>query len=160
MFRFLTFGIVAATVFGFFGVLSIQAQNQTPIVVPPAAQIPVITEPQPEVAEKIRQALDSKHQGTEVGDPQTGDMVLDDVLKIIGQRGSVLEGSFLDDSPNESESEPEAIRSPSAMAHAAEQLLKSARLLEKINSRDAQEQAGRADLIRKIRAEAAKLLSE
>jgi hypothetical protein len=158
MFRFLTFGILVAVVFGFLGVLSIQAQNQAPLVVPPTAQIPEITEAQPEVAEKIRQALNSETQVEEAGNPQTGDMVLDDVLGIIRKRGSVLDGSSLDQPSSESQST--VTSNPSRRAYAAEQLLKSARLLERIDSLDASEQASRVDLIRKIRAEAAKLLSE
>jgi hypothetical protein len=100
--------------------------------------------------QKIRDALDGR---SPVG--ETGDGVLDDVLGIIKQRRSILQGSSLD--PINSDSQTTGGRhSVSKMALAAEQVLKAARLLENVGRPD----QGRADLVKRMRAEAVKLLSE
>ncbi len=100
--------------------------------------------------QKIRDALDGKSP-----DGETGDGVLDDILGIIKQRRSILQGSSLDpiDSDSETTGGPHSV---SKMALAAEQILKAARLLENVGRPD----QGRADLVKRMRAEAVKLLSE
>lgn len=78
-------------------------------------------------------------------------MVLDEVLNLIQKRGSILDGSSLD-----TETEPTEVDARRGKARAAEQLLKSARLLEVLSSEDPH----RSKLIDRMRAEAAKLLTE
>ena len=109
--------------------------------------IAVADKPAPPEQDKIRQALEGK-----TPDNGSGDGVLDDVLNVIKQRGSVLDGSSLDVTTD-------AITQPAdetKKAHVAEQLLKSARMLEAIGDSGRQ----RSLLIRQIRSEARKLLSE
>lgn len=94
---------------------------------------------------KIMQAL----QGD--GPAQTGDGVLDDILEIAKQRGSVLDGSLLDDDrsddrlpgvelgdPSHKMTSPQksATSQPARTARVAEQLLKAARLLESVSNDD------------------------
>ncbi len=100
--------------------------------------------------QKIRDALEGDSSAGE-----TGDGVLDDVLGIIKQRRSILEGSSLDPIHNDSETKG-GPHSVSKMALAAEQMLKAARLLENVGTPD----QDRADLVKRMRAEAVKLLSE
>ena len=99
---------------------------------------------------------------------ETGDGVLDDVLGIIRQRGSLLEGSSLDptagaDRQNAPPSGHRATAGPTRNAYVAEQLLKASRLLESVTAgEDAglAAEADRAALVKRMRAEAVKLLSE
>ncbi len=113
--------------------------------------------------EKIRQALN----GT-LGQPRTGG-VLDDVLEVIKQRGSILDGSSLDDQPpklvrpstinatsNSTIDSQSSSASASTKAFVAEQLLKTSRMLESVANPDRQRKA----LIQQMRGEAVKLLSE
>ena len=97
----------------------------------------------PQVEKKIRDAIEN-------GDFQeTGDPVLDDLLKFM-RENSVLRNTSLDpalDSPG---------ATTSARARAAESLLKSARLLEKIESSD----KTRQDLVNQLRSEAVRLLRQ
>ncbi len=108
--------------------------------------------PVPAGQDKIRQALDGQ-------DPrQTGDGVLDDVLKVIKQRGSVLRGSVLDGSVGndlETDSAGSDFRA-AKNAIVAEQLLRASRLLESLQTPD----PTRRRLIGQMRGEAVKLLSE
>ncbi|MFK8110799.1 MAG: hypothetical protein AB8B91_01275 [Rubripirellula sp.] len=114
----------------------------------------VIAEPpqsEPSTAEQhIRRVLEGDSAGS------AGDMVLDDVLQVIQRRGSILDGSILDESPEQPSLSGQAAATVSAKAFAAEQLLKAARLVEKVDA----ENAKRVQLVSQMRAEARKLLSE
>lgn len=152
------------------------------LVPPPEVPLPVdsISQDAFEPAqEKIRAALEG-----EASSGGTGDGVLDDVLGMIRRQGSVLKGSSLDplddasleidgalhadSSTTESQSldgaqlpasQLQAAPSRSALSRAAlaaEQMLKSARLLENIGSAN----QDRAELVNRMRAEAVKLLTE
>ena len=99
-------------------------------------------------AQKIRQAL----EGDESVKP-TGDGVLDDVIQIIKRQGSVLDGSSLD----EDQPSKRVVADPvDRRALVAEQLLKSARMLSVLEQPD----DDRRKLIRRMRSEAASLLTE
>jgi hypothetical protein len=119
---------------------------------PSRASLPAkpTAKPSSPAEQKIRDALEGKSSNGE-----TGDGVLDDVLGIIKQRRSILEGSSLDPIDIDSET-TEKPGSVSKMALAAEQILKAARLLENVGRPD----QDRADLVKRMRAEAVKLLSE
>jgi hypothetical protein len=116
--------------------------------------------PSSDTEEKIRQALDGK------ATDETGDGVLDDVLGVIKSRGSILDGSSLD--PDAPLSDPPASGQQSAAAkhpsdstdreksRAAELLLKTARKLEEIRPGN----RSRREMVKKMRSEAVKLLSE
>jgi hypothetical protein len=84
-----------------------------------------------------------------------GHGVRDDVIGIIKKQGSILDGSVLD--PRRSGDETNSSSEDrSKKAFAAEQMLKASRWLENIGPAD----SDRADLVNRMRAEAAKLLSE
>ena len=106
---------------------------------------------------RIRQALEGNLPDKGTGDG-TGDGVLDDVIDIIKQRGSVLDGSVLDGSSLDegSAGQDKQTVDRSDRAAVAEQLLKASRLLERLGEAD----RSRRLLIKQIRDEAAKLLSE
>ena len=98
------------------------------------AQVPISP------AEKqIRDALDG-----EAGGGHSGDGVLDDILEIIQQRGSILDGSSLD--PTAGEAKSSQGNEVSQNAYAAEQLLRAARLLEGLGEVDRK----RAELVAKM----------
>lgn len=104
-------------------------------------------------AKKIREALDS-------GEPAQAPGLLGDVLDVIRQQGSILDGSSLDpDSEQALIEQPGADRvsnpSASATVRTAESLLKSARLLESLVGN--QPEATR--LVRQMRVQAATLLA-
>jgi hypothetical protein len=84
----------------------------------------------------------------------TGDGILDDVLHIIRDQGSILEGSSLDPAVETEAGDREV--ATSQHARAAEQLLKASRLLEKLGPVDEDRRA----LVNQMRAEAGKLLRE
>ena len=109
--------------------------------------------------------------------PASGDQVLDDVLRVLRQRGSVLDGSTLDpehentppspDGPNESSKQPNdslgkrfrRIPSPSVApqrARAAELLLRTARVLENLGPVG----ENRRKLIQELRREAVRVLTK
>jgi len=99
--------------------------------------------------EKIRLALEGKLPVQE-----TGGGILGDVIGVIQERRSVLEGSSLDPSVGNTKATPIAARSK--RAHAAEQLLRASRLLEELDATDQE----RTDLVHRMRAEAVKVLLE
>ncbi len=103
--------------------------------------------PDPPEQQILREALEGKE--TE----KSGDGVLDDVLDIIKKRGSILDGSALDDRTDETVT---ASADASRNAMVAEQLLKTSRLLQSIGGQDKM----RVDLVKRMRTEAARLLSE
>ncbi len=107
------------------------------------------TDPEPPELKMFREALEGKGP---VG--ETGNGIMDDLLDIAGQRKSVLHGSSLDpsvvgkpDSANSGESQ---------RALAAELLLRTSRTLEQIGPAD----RSRQELVKKMRGEAGRLLSE
>jgi len=86
----------------------------------------------------------------------SGDPILDDVLDVIRQRGSVVDGSILDpmlDLKSELQDDGEWGKLSSVYL-AAESLLKSARILEGLSDQS----SSRLQLIRSMRSEATKLL--
>lgn len=110
-------------------------------------KVSLADKPDPPEQQRIRQALD----GVETDD--SGDGILDDVLEVIKQQGSILDGSVLDD--RESKQEPSAaIESKQALV--AEQLLKTSRLLQSLGNPNREREA----LIQGMRSEARKLLSD
>ncbi len=96
----------------------------------------------------------------------TGDPILDDVLGIIRQQGSILDGSVLDpaaaddrhDSVLPNSSRADGVNSESraqdSVYDVAEQLLRVARLLQRLPGRDAE----RDELARAMRDQATKLM--
>lgn len=101
------------------------------------------------IESKIRSVLEGAPGGVHSSDP-----LLDDVLGIIKSRGSILDGSSLDpalDTPTSA-----AGNDRDASARAAESLLRSARLLNRIEPRD----SARTELVEKMRHEAWRLLGE
>ena len=112
-----------------------------------------------EAAEEIRKALND--------DPDvrgTGDPMLEDVLQIIEQRGSVLDGSSLDPKADESAAEngpgtttdANDADQAASKTRTAERLLKAARCLEEIQPLD----ETRRELVNRMRRETVRLLSE
>ncbi|TWU24947.1 hypothetical protein Pla52o_12440 [Novipirellula galeiformis] len=100
---------------------------------------------------KIRRALDGAPDGVNSSDP-----LLDDVLGLIQSRGSILDGSSLDpamETPLASEQGPSDLDN---RARAAECLLRSARLLQRLGPPS----ASRNELVTKMRHEAGRLLTE
>lgn len=97
--------------------------------------------------EAIRDALEG-----ELPENPSADGVFDDVLRVIKDRGSILDGSVLDQQPVIADRKSAATE----RAIAAEQLLKASRMLEQLASSD----GNRASLVKRMRGEAAKLLSE
>lgn len=155
--------VIAITLFA--GVVQHLAADKPDRVVQPSppeislpADLPPIENPahptdtQPtDVEQKIRRALGGA--GGAGGGLPTGDGVLNDVLDLIKQRGSVLDGSSLDERiPGATGAGPESDRN----ALVAEQLLKAARLLRSLNDPDER----RTTLIRQLRREAEILLSK
>ena len=98
------------------------------------------------VVEKIQQALRDDSDVEATGDP-----ILDDVLQIIKQQGSVLDGSSLDQPEEDAAPDTESDK-----ALAAERLLKAARCLEDIKPLD----ETRRHLVKQMRRETVRLLSE
>ncbi len=85
--------------------------------------------------DQIQKAL----QGKSV---ETGDGILDDMLDVLQERGSILDGSSLDEGLDRLSPASGVSLSPdSNHAHAAESLLKSARLLEKLGKLGSKQQA-------------------
>jgi len=121
----------------------------------PTPPEPTVT-PESKAADKIRAALQDRQPPTPSGDP-----ILDDVLQIIKQRGSILDGSSLDHGIDSSAEQ--ASRSPTRDAagpsvikfRTAEQLLKAARMLEKIDPHD----LARQELVEMLRRETVRLMS-
>tara|TARA_R110002049_G_scaffold46487_1_gene135188 strand:- start:144667 stop:145140 length:474 start_codon:yes stop_codon:yes gene_type:complete len=122
----------------------------------------VVTEPaQPadaKVVETIRKAL---HDDSAV--PSSDDPILDDVLNVIRQQGSVLDGSPLDpkleplpESASDADRGDRSLAPASHRALAAERLLKAARLLEQVQPLD----NARRQLVKQMRRETVRLLSE
>ncbi|MCM2374021.1 hypothetical protein [Aporhodopirellula aestuarii] len=121
------------------------AGAQPPSTVPtipgtiPLSEIPepITPEPDPAAADKIQQALQGETPPTPPG-------VLSDVIDIIRQQGSVLDGSSLDPrygdplvpGENPTDNAPKATRQPTQTASpfvvTAESLLQSARMLESL----------------------------
>lgn len=109
-------------------------------------------EPPPSADEQIRRALEG---GASESAPRDG--ILADVLDLIGERGSVLEGSVLDDNLVDPSTGKTTFKSSdSVKARTAEQLLKASRMLEDLPSQD----RTRIELVNKMRQEAVKLLTE
>ncbi len=105
--------------------------------------------------QQIRNALEGKSNGP------TGDGVLDDVLGLIKNQGSILDGSVLDNK-TELNSSPQTAIDRSAdieidrRARVAEELLRTARLLIEVGPVD----QARAELVASMRREAIRLLTE
>lgn len=101
--------------------------------------------------EKIRDVLQGQQPAP------TGDGVLEDVLGVIQRQGSVLDGSVLDKAPpaeRENGTQSKSIsNSLTQRAHVAEQLLRSARMLESISDDESS-----TELVASIRRQAGILL--
>ncbi|QDT03649.1 hypothetical protein K227x_20330 [Rubripirellula lacrimiformis] len=125
---------------------------------PPAGEL--------ESANSTEQMIRDVLEGKELG--QVSDGVLEDVFNVIRDRGSILDGSILDDSADQESQTEVRNRGGSKKTHsvsdrgsavhrravAAEQLLRAARLLVRVDGEDAQN-----DLVRQMRSEAARLLA-
>jgi hypothetical protein len=126
-------------------------------------QIAWADEPGTRQQDQIRQVLTGDPAVAEDSKSATGDAVLDGVLEVIRKRGSILDGSSL-----EQPIEPdlsilaggrEVAKSPAATsrrAYVAEQLLKTSRLLESLGIAEPEP----IELISAMRSAAAKLLRE
>ncbi|MCG8653628.1 MAG: hypothetical protein MI861_27570 [Pirellulales bacterium] len=144
-----TFALLMIVLSGIFAGLTVGWAQSPPAETEPPAQ------------KKIRVAL----QGEQV-EADSGDVVLDDILRVIRQQGSVLDGSVLDpkacqssllkedslaDAPPPASSQEEI----SQRAYTAELLLLTSRRLEQIGAVD----KTRKQLVAEMRDEAARLLS-
>ena len=103
--------------------------------------------------DRIRRALQGEHQANAAEDGAAEDGVLEDVLDVIRQHGSILDGTAFD---NRQEVKHTKLSTRSRRAAVAEQLLKSSRLLESLGNPD----EDRLKLIERMRGEAVTLLSE
>ncbi len=144
--------------------LAASAMSFAQLVIPDGAVVPLLDENSPaakQAAAQIGATLNPNAPPSTQATPaaSTGDPVLDDVLDLIRRRGSVVDGSLLDPRRERELVEPkssgDAIEEISVYL-VAESLLRSARRLEKLPNRTA-EQFG---LIRAMRSQAAKLLIE
>jgi len=142
--------------------LVIQAHEPppTPYPLPADVELPEPTDDR-DVPARILRIFDGMKNGEILELEPTGDLVVDDIMRVRHQRGSVLErfpgeSDLGLKSPSGESGESTEARIPSQTAHAAEQLLKAARQLEAFAADDSQ----RADLIDRMREEAGKLLSE
>lgn len=155
------------------------SESQAQLVPPPDVPAPELADDattRAQIVEALRNAKAAREAersnepgktGSGDGAPNSGDMVLDDVLEIIRRRGSVLDGSSLDpandDAPLIINLPPEPrsgdVPASSAVYDAAEQLLRSARLLEKLSrTGDSSIDEDRAKLVRSMRSQAGRLL--
>ena len=125
---------------------------QLPLPDVPLPQAPAPVQPSASALKHISDILQRKKRATE-----TGDLKVDGLGKILGEMGSVLDGSQLDPSLDiENASQESEHSEESARAVAAELLLKTARKLEQITPAD----PSRRQLVIKMRGEAVKLLSQ
>lgn len=141
------------------------------IVLPPGTRPPVDLNDNPaarariaEMLQRAQQNLGLKEQGRSPSDqPQIADPILNDVLDVIRHRGSVLDGSSLDEEanadtvPNLSDraySPPPRGSDRDHRYQVAESLLRSARLLQQLGSTDPEQ----AQLIRSLRQQALTLM--
>src|SRR6056297_1103259 len=150
--------------------LSQEAEPEGTLALPPDLPLPRIAPPSPggksssqppsRQEQQIRQALQGRDSQLPVADG-----LLEDVLRVIRNRGSVLDGSVLD-TPATDET-PATHRRPSGAAEqtnqqrekrvfTAELLLRASRHLSGLRADDAQRHA----LVKQMREEAKKLLSE
>ncbi len=113
------------------------------------AQTPTRENAEASALEEIRGVLDGK---TPAG--QTNDPILNDVLNVIRQQGSVLDGSSLDLPSGDAAESVESTDSQRALA--AELLLRTSRTLEQIGPVD----KTRQQLVKQMRGEAVRLLSQ
>ena len=128
---------------------------------PPVISLPEDFEPKP--IQPTDKALESAIQNQirkalhEDGVVESGDAMLDDVLNVLKQRGSILDGSALsesiDSSPDTSPKHAKADRQ-NKRARAAESLLKASRLLQQLGQNDPKQTA----LIQQMRLESIRLL--
>ena len=131
---------------------------QPPAIQPtPLADVPQLEplQPQPQATDGVQNQIRDALQGdSPVG---SADPVLDDVLQIIQQRGSILDGSSLDELERPAKSTHlKSDRSPAfKRARAAESLLKAARHLEQIGPLD----DAQGKLIQQMRQQSARLLT-
>lgn len=113
---------------------------------PPSAAIPAPPQGESQAIEKrIQQVLSGQSDG------ETGDPVLDDILSVLNERGSILKGSVLD-TP---ETQPKQNKEKGNRYRAAELLLKASRVLEGLGDLN----ASQIDLIKKMRNESVQLLN-
>jgi hypothetical protein len=143
------------------------AQYSLPSQAPSADPLDAPVAPiDPDVKAKIMQSIAEslRAEPDKAVAPATDDPVLEDVLSIIRNRGSVLQGSALDpsatpDTTSKYSPEDQATGdvAPSAAVYVAcEQLLRTARQLSKLPAPN----ASRTNLIREMRREAARMLIE
>lgn len=156
--------IVIASVF----LPSASGFSQDPPHLPPAVPFsvpanlpPFVPSDNPAAKSLIANSLLQEELGAEA--KTSGDMFLDDVIEIIRRQGSVLDGSVLD--PALEESLPRTVRPLSELTgsesldgdsvyHAAEQLLRTSRMLQRLAGRDRE----RDELVHAMRRQAAKLM--
>ncbi len=110
--------------------------------------------PDPELQQAFERAAIGEFEPT-----GTGDGIADDVIDIMRQRGSIADrlstDPWLDEEKPRMASSDDAA-SISRKASAAEQMLRAARLLEKVGD----DEPDRSALIKRMRSEARKLLTE
>lgn len=132
--------VVAAVLIGVYAV----ADDQGPAV----SELSPAVELTPE-EQGIRRALEGDFSDA----PPAG--IYGDVLEIIKKQGSILDDTAFDPRADE-DAVGQKVTSESQRAHAAEQLLKASRLLERLDSGD----SSRCELVNRMRAQAVELLSE
>ncbi len=141
------------------------------IVLPPGTRPPADLNDNPaarariaDMLQRAQQNLGLKEQSRSPSDQQPmADPILNDVLDVIRQRGSVLDGSSLDESghsemqhsPDETDyPQPGRMSDIDRRYQVAESLLRSARLLQRLGASDPEQ----ADLIRSLRQRALTLM--
>lgn len=140
------------------------SRTPVPLAIPPAVQSPQLQEGGREDAAKLdsikSQILRSLQEPERT--PQSGDPILDGILDAARQRGSILEHFPETTGPDLDRGQSQAAAAADTddfSAHVAEQLLKSARLLARLPKEpDGSPAESRAELIARLRAEAARCL--
>ncbi|MGB7344138.1 MAG: hypothetical protein WBD20_07985 [Pirellulaceae bacterium] len=131
------------------------AQEPRQIALPSEQPVTPVVDPNAVIRSGVESNIQEALKGQTV---ETGDGLLDDMLKVLKQRGSVLDGSSLDkelDISSDGSSTRKAVPSVSQKAHAAESLLRASRLLENLGKLTDEQ----SELIQQMRHQSLLLLS-
>lgn len=133
------------------------AQRPAPSKPLPQIELPNDANP-PVLIPQANTVIEGKIRKVLSGDAnaKTGDPILDDILGVIKQRGSILKGSTLGSTPGSPKPKvANGADHSSERFRAAELLLRTSRSLEKLGPLDASQR----DLINKMRIESKRLLN-
>lgn len=162
--------IATFLLFASIGGVAVFGQTPTPPGALPPLRMPEPIQPKPNDPKPVQtdeKIVDQIRGALETGRPAAAPGILGDVLEVIRQRGSILDGSVLDpknENPLETKEQPTQGSDPGvdrrtptlkpSNVRVAESLLRSARLLESIPGGDEDRRA----LVRKMRIQATRLL--